>query len=315
MRIKKHINNLYFYSLRRNNKFQTKLMKTEKEQDIIDISLKHFMIKFLSYSEGIHSYKHTKTMKGSFNILFEKIGNVNIISITKQVMRDYIEQRAKYVSAATIRRDLATFSSAFKWAIKKKYHYENVTDGIERPKLPEKLPLFFTKQEFEQLINCIENKDLKELVIFAVYTGLRQSDIINLTWEQINFGNRTLLLTNRTNLTKSRKVHSLPLHNKIYDLLNERNKTRINELVFTYLGKPILQDFISKKFRKLIRKAGLNLRLTFHTLRHTFATWLVQNGVSIYKVSKLMTHSDVKVTQIYSHLGTTDLIEAVNMIE
>lgn len=293
----------------------TRLRKAEKEKETIDITLTHFTIKFLAYSERIHSYKHTKSMRTSLNGLYNKLGDLNINDISNELISNYIEERMKSVTPYTIRRDLTTLSVAFKWAIKKKYHTVNVTDGIERPRLPERLPIYFTRNEFDTLINSIENNDLKELVIFAVYTGLRQSDIISLTWDQINFTNKTLLLDNRTNLTKSRRVHSLPLHDRVYNILAKRYQNKISNLVFTYLGKQILQDFISKKFKKLVKKANLDPRLTFHKLRHTFATWLVQNGVSIYQVSKLMTHSDVKVTQIYSHLGKSDLTNAISMLE
>lgn len=66
--------------------------------------------------------------------------------------------------------------------------------------------------------------------------------------------------------------------------------------------------------KKYVRGAKLNDRLNFHALRHTFATWLVQKGVSIYIVSKLLGHADVKTTQIYAHLQTNDLREVVDQI-
>jgi site-specific recombinase XerD len=87
-----------------------------------------------------------------------------------------------------------------------------------------------------------------------------------------------------------------------------------SNIVFTYQGKPIKQDFISKKFKKYVIKANLNPNLNFHSLRHTFASWLVQRGVSIYEVSKLLGHSDIKVTKIYSHLSAEDLRASVEKL-
>ena len=163
-------------------------------------------------------------------------------------------------------------------------------------------------------MESIDNEDLKDIVEFAELTGLRQSDLINLQWRQINLSTKILLLDNRNSLTKSRKIHTLPLSKRAIEILEVRRGRAHAENVFTYQSKKILQDFISKKFKKLVIKAGLNPKLTFHTLRHTFATWLVQKGVSIYKVSKLMTHSDLRVTQIYAHLQTKDLFDAVNVL-
>ena len=86
------------------------------------------------------------------------------------------------------------------------------------------------------------------------------------------------------------------------------------DYVFTYKNQPIKQDFISKKFRKIVKYSGLNSELTFHSLRHSFGSWLVQKGVPIYQVSKLMTHSDTRITQIYAHLSADNLSDAVNML-
>lgn len=298
--------------LRKQQSIEKKLYEITIDQKIL---LKHFMIKFLAYSETIHSINHTKSMKSCLNNFYKEVGNIYLHELKSEMVRNYIEDRLKKVSPYAVKRDLNTLSSAFNWAIKKNYMKQNLTLNIERPKIHEKLPLFFSKNEFNRLIEVISNTDLKELIIFAAYTGIRQSDIINLQWNQIDFENRTFILDNRNCLTKSRKVHCLPLHDKVYNILLERHNKRTNEYVFTYNGKKILQDFLCRKFRIFVKNANLSPKLSFHKLRHSFATWLVKSGVPIYQVSKLMTHSDVKITQIYSHLGTTDLTKAISMLE
>ena len=90
--------------------------------------------------------------------------------------------------------------------------------------------------------------------------------------------------------------------------LQALNKSTV---VFTYHNQPINQQFISHKTKKLVRLSKINPRLNFHSLRHTFASWLVQKGVSIYEVSKLLGHADIKTTQIYAHLRSDDLRSAV----
>jgi site-specific recombinase XerD len=86
------------------------------------------------------------------------------------------------------------------------------------------------------------------------------------------------------------------------------------EYVFTLNGKKILDGWVSHAFKKAVRKAGVDSRLHFHSLRHTFATWLVQNGVGIYEVQKLLGHSSVAVTQVYAHLAPSELHGAVEKI-
>ena len=84
--------------------------------------------------------------------------------------------------------------------------------------------------------------------------------------------------------------------------------------VFTIRKSPIKQNWIIQNFKKYVLKANINPKLKFHSLRHTSASWLVQRGVSIYEVSKLLGHSDIKVTEIYSDLRAEDLREAVEKL-
>jgi len=282
----------------------------------VQVPLIDFAEEFLSYSLTIHSINHTKSIRTTFNEFIKVIGNPSTRELNKSIMQNYFQQRLKFVSAYTVRRDVANFSSAFNWAISKNYLNENPCKGIRKPKLPEVLPLFFTEQQFEILINAVEDPDLKDLFNFAVLTGLRQGDLITLRWSQINFKDNTVILDNRNSLTKSRKVHSIPLNITALQILTERElRVKESDFVFTYKNKIIKQDFISKKFKKYVKKAKLNPRLSFHSLRHTFGSWLIQRGVSLYQVSKLMTHADLRVTQIYSHLRNEDLRKAVELLE
>jgi len=78
--------------------------------------------------------------------------------------------------------------------------------------------------------------------------------------------------------------------------------------------KQLTKDYLSKRFKRYVHIAGMNPKLHFHSLRHTFATWLVQDGVSLYEVQKLLGHSSIAVTQVYSHLQPEQLHATVNRI-
>jgi site-specific recombinase XerD len=81
------------------------------------------------------------------------------------------------------------------------------------------------------------------------------------------------------------------------------------------VNNQIIRDYdLSKLFKRYVLRADLNPKLKFHSLRHTFASWLVQKGVSIYEVSKLLGHSDIRVTQIYAHLTLDNLRSAVELL-
>lgn len=296
------------------SKFEVEL-KERIAKKLYPIALIKFFSEFLRYSESVHSWNHTLSLRITFKSFMKYCGNIFLSDLTNEKLVSFFEERLKNVSNYTVRRDIANLSSSFTYAVSKKYLNQNLCIGIKKPKIIERLPLFFSEAEFQILLRVIENNDLRNLITFAVNTGLRQSDLVNLEWSQINFRNQTLILDNRNSQTKSRKVHTIPLNIKALQILTEREIIMPHGgKVFTYQGRPIKQLFISHKFKKFVKKAELNPQLSFHSLRHTFASWLVQKGVSIYQVSRLLTHSDIRVTQIYSHLREEDLRSAVDKL-
>ena len=139
-------------------------------------------------------------------------------------------------------------------------------------------------------------------------------ELLTLEWNQINFKDRFLILDNRNHITKSKKIRTIPLNIRAMQILTSRQIILNGDLIFTINGEGITQDSISKRFKKYVIASKLNPKLNFHSLRHTFASWLIQRGASIYSVSKLLGHSDVKVTEIYAHLRPEDLIDSVNKL-
>ena len=107
----------------------------------------------------------------------------------------------------------------------------------------------------------------------------------------------------------------MPLNTRALEIVARSVEQDKSDLIFTLDGERILQDNLQDKFRKYVKAAKLNPKLSFHSLRHTFASWLVQKGVSIYEVSKLLGHADIKTTQIYAHLRSDDLRNDVGRLD
>jgi site-specific recombinase XerD len=267
------------------------------------------------YSESVHKLNTTKTFKSSFNSLQRYYGNVSLDAITKVSLMEYFQHRIKISSIYRARVDLINFSSAFNMAVADNYLTTNPCTGIKRFKIPEKLPLYFSQAELAKLLANIDNADLRDVAMFAVNTGLREMEIISLTWDQIDLPGRVVILSNQSHVTKSSRVRNVPLNKTAMDVLMQRKGAGDGSLVFTYKGRRIHQNHFSGKFKKYILRSGLNPKYNFHSLRHTFASWLVQAGVSIYEVSKLLGHADIKTTQIYAHLRSDDLRRSVELLE
>ena len=291
-------------------------IKKRNEQKLISLPLSKFISEFIDFSKTIHTAKTVKAYNQSLNFLEKYFGDVLLSDITNSKVIKYFENRIKTSSIYQARKDLICFSSCFNYAVKQKYILENPCKGIKRFKIPEKQPMFFSETDFEILLRIIDNPDIKDLVIFAVNTGLREGELLTLTWNQIDFKNKFLILDNQQHITKSKRVRSIPLNIKAMQILTERQIKRNNgEFVFTFNGKALTPDYIARRFKAYVIKAGLNSKLNFHSLRSTFASWLIQKGVSITNVSKILGHSSVRVTEAhYAFLRPVDLIESVNIL-
>jgi integrase len=145
---------------------------------------------------------------------------------------------------------------------------------------------------------------------------MRRGELINLRWKDIDLQRRLLHIeSNPTFKTKQGKRRTIPLSDVAYHLLMSKHRTSFHEFVFTLKGKPIFDNWVTNKFKWYVYEAKLaDDRLHFHSLRHTFASWLVQDGVSLYEVQKLLGHSNITVTQVYSHLQPEGLHATVNRI-
>ena len=114
---------------------------------------------------------------------------------------------------------------------------------------------------------------------------------------------------------KGKKDRVVPINSKLEDILKRRYKdisgTGERYVFEKCLGVKYNGDFVSKKFKKSIIAVGLNSDIHFHTLRHSFASNLVQRGASLYVVKELMGHSDISTTQVYSHLSVDSLKQAI----
>jgi len=146
------------------------------------------------------------------------------------------------------------------------------------------------------------------------------SELINMKWNWIDLQHRMITVRNSSGFqTKSKKDRIIPMSNQVHEIYSRRfNQSQyyLNGFVF-YRQKEIklYGPFVSKKFKSVVRKLNLDERIHFHSLRHSFASSLVQKGVSLYIVKELLGHSDIATTQIYSHLRTQNLFDAINKLE
>jgi integrase len=170
---------------------------------------------------------------------------------------------------------------------------------------PQMLPVYFTRDQFGHLLSKIEDRDLRELVTMAALTGLRLGELLAMTWTWVDLSRKTITVQNSvTFTTKCKRARIVPLSEEAYEVLIARRERMQDGIqhVFTRRGRDMNSVRESKMFKKAVRESGLPDTLHFHSLRHTFASWLVQSGASLCQVSQLLGHSSTNVTEIHAHL-------------
>ncbi|MDI6766027.1 MAG: tyrosine-type recombinase/integrase [Bacteroidota bacterium] len=278
-------------------------------------TLNEFYIDYQEYSKSVHTIKTQKSIENAFREFIRIVGDVRLDKIGVREIESFLAQKKAEASEWTARKYYIHLASAFETAIRWNYISTNPFKKVQKPKTKEVQPLFLTKEEMKSLLNIIDDVQLKNLYLVAVFTGLRLGELLNLQWSDIDFVLRVIHVRNsETFTTKSRKNRSIPMNDQLYEALAMMKETAGSELVFHSNGKRLSAERVSKTFKVYVRRLGLNDKLHFHSLRHTLASWLVQDGVNIYEVQKLLGHSNISVTQVYSHLQPETLHSTVNKI-
>lgn len=176
--------------------------------------------------------------------------------------------------------------------------------------------MFFNESDFRLLLSVIKERDFRELCITALLSGLRLGELLAFQWTDIDFTSKIIQVKNsETFTTKLRKNRVVPMSEELFRLLKGR-KERVRfecEIVFNnrYGGK-LQETTTSHYFKRYVLKAGINKKLRFHSLRHSFSSALVMSGVSLYAVQKLLGHTNSQTIEIYSHLMPQRLHYEIN---
>jgi integrase len=154
---------------------------------------------------------------------------------------------------------------------------------------------------------------LMPLVLVALHTGLRRGDLFSLEWSHINLERGQITKVINKTRRKTIKPVVLPLRNDAVAVLRDwRAQTSGNGLVFPSPVTGRQLDSVKTAWRNLMAAADIQ-DFRFHDLRHTFASWLVMQGASLFTVQKLMTHSTAEMTQVYAHLSDDHLRQAIEL--
>jgi integrase len=285
-------------------------------------TLSAFTADFLSYASNIYA---SKTREMYFNALkrFERqFGDIRLSEISAKHLDDYIAHRlrpskpgAHRISPVSVNIELRALRAAMTVAVRWSLLPSNPFRGMRQLRCPEVPPTYFTKSDIQKLLSVISEEWLRDIIVFAALTGMRRGEVLNLRWENIDLKRRMISIQSGvTFTTKQGKRRVLPMSEILYSMLVAKVGQSSCAYVFHLQGQQLRNDQATKGLKKYVKLAGLNARLHFHSLRHTFASWLVQDGASLYEVQKLLGHSNISVTQVYAHLLPESLHGTVNRL-
>lgn len=296
------------------NRFLSEFLSSKVDRPITKLTFNEFSNIYLDYSKTNHEPSNTIRIQYIFKQFCPYYGETDLTQILPLDIEKYKSARLFLIKPTTLNIELRALRSLFNKAVEWGYLEKSPMNKVKLLPIPETKPVYLTYNEFEKLLTAITLPWLKALIIFAANTGMRRKELVNLKWANISLEDKVLYITNdKTFKTKTKRERVMPLNEISIEVLNSQG--RVSEYVFTNTeGKKLTENYVTQCMKIAVMKSGLQKELHFHSLRHTFASWLVMNKVPIYHVSKLLGHTTVKTTEIYSHLCPEELQDAVNTL-
>lgn len=262
------------------------------------------MSRYIEYSKIHHRGRTVKNVITYSKHLLQYFSGYTLNQITAEMISQYRDKRLSEGKAAqTVLHELYCLSSAFNLAIKEwGWCKENPCQKVKKPRVKNEIIRYLTEDEESKLLKACSSELLRDIVVVALDTGLRQTEILELKFDNVDLEEGVIVVKQ----SKTLESKAIPMTDRVYEVLKRRLSGKtvgINKYVFaTSKGTRILNSNLQREFRKALKKAGIK-DFRFHDLRHTFASRLVQQGVDIYTVAKLLGHKDISTTQRYSHLN------------
>jgi len=302
-----------------------KIVITKQSADHQGVKLASFLLeKYLPY---IRSYKRSwKSDVSMINThIAPKLGQLTMSKVTSFDITNFIEtMKHKNLAPGTINRGLVLLRYAYKLA--ERWQEPGVNSSawvsIKQLKVDNRIERYLTPEQSDCLLQAVKkslNPQLTFIVAFLIYTGARKREVLEIKWRDINLNQSSWKISKN----KSNKVRHVPLSEGAIETLKAvREKWRIqhngveaeqDDFIFANptTGKPFSSFFYSWNTAR--DKAGMP-ELRVHDLRHSFASFLVNAGRSIYEVKELLGHADIKTTSRYAHLSQESLKAAVSAV-
>jgi len=235
--------------------------------------------------------------------------NSKLLDFSKKLPEEITIEDVKNFVAENLTEKSSSSEILFLAAIK--YAYESIfnknpTENIKRPKKESKIPVVLSKDEIKKLLDSITNKKSKLMISLIYACGLRVSELINLKPQDFDFPGKTIHIKQAKG--KKDRIANIPeFLSKSLQSLSNFQKQNNQEYLFTGPKGKLSSRNLQKIVKKAAKKAGIEKDIHVHTLRHSFATHLLESGTDIRYIQELLGHSSLSTTQLYTHISQEQL--------
>lgn len=330
------------------NSFSNKLNTVAKNSKYSNMLFSDYMLEWLENIKPkvVQStyIGYEQVVKGKLCPYF-KSKKIKLIDLRPRDIQDFINYLYKQnLKGSTIAHYTSNMNTALKEAVIAEIIPSNPMDRIESAKKEVYIPEFYTDDELIELIEVIKTQKLELPLTLGIIYGLRREEILGLTWNAIDFKNKSITIRKTVgrgkydgvtqflikDIPKNKSSYrTLPMFDFIADLLKKyKEKYKLNEKIFgnTYItdykdficlmdnGELVKPDYVDRTFSRILKENGFR-HIRLHDLRHSCATLLLRNGVPLSEIQKWLGHSNIITTQRYSHLDQNDKSIPANMIE
>ena len=276
-------------------------------------------ISYLTNNKRYSPYTITSYKKDTYDYLeFLKKNNIDIKNSNYKIVEEYSKYLyKKKLSKRSIARKYSSIRTFYNYLEKKNILENNIFNLLENPKKEEKLPRFINEYELDKMFEIPDNSPKGQrdrLILEILYgTGVRVSELVNIKINDIDFNNNSIKVRGKGNKDRyvfygnyCKEAINNYIKNGRISLLNGQT---CDYLLLNRFGKNISVVSIRKILNEIINKCSLDIKISPHVLRHTFATHLLNEGADIMHVKELLGHSSLSTTSIYTHVTNEKIKE------
>lgn len=234
------------------------------------------------------------------------------VDVGEEALKDYITSMGEqHFAAATISRNIASIKALFHFMAQEGIVKKDITDGLKAPKIEKKIPEILTMDEVIRLLEQPSGNSHKEIrdkaMLELLYaTGIRVTELITLKVSDVNLPMSFIICrdAHKERVIPFGKAAKEALVRYLTEAREQMIEDKSSDILFcNFSGAPMSRQGFWKLIKFYAKKAGITADITPHTLRHSFAAHLVENGADLRSVQEMLGHSDISTTQIYANMN------------